>query len=85
MNSYEFKEIFVFKDFEVENGLLGLERILLIDAPRVFTHIMKKAIQSIREIWRFQCMIYLDNLLRSKSIERNHSPDYPIWDGLLIW
>jgi hypothetical protein len=26
MNSYEFKEIIVFKNSEVENGLLGLER-----------------------------------------------------------
>jgi hypothetical protein len=26
MNSCEFKEIIVFKDFEVENGVLGLER-----------------------------------------------------------
>jgi hypothetical protein len=26
MNSYEFKEIIVFKDFEVENGLLELEQ-----------------------------------------------------------
>jgi hypothetical protein len=26
MNSCEFKEIVVFKDFEVENGVLGLER-----------------------------------------------------------
>jgi hypothetical protein len=26
MNSSEFKEIIVFKDFEVENGILGLER-----------------------------------------------------------
>jgi hypothetical protein len=26
MNRCEFKEIVVFKDFEVENGVLGLER-----------------------------------------------------------
>jgi hypothetical protein len=26
MNSCEFKEIFVFKNFEIENGVLGLER-----------------------------------------------------------
>jgi hypothetical protein len=26
MNNCEFKEIFVFKDFEVGNGVLGLER-----------------------------------------------------------
>jgi hypothetical protein len=26
MNSCEFKEIIVFKDFGVENGILGLER-----------------------------------------------------------
>jgi hypothetical protein len=26
MNNCEFKEIVVFKDFEVENGVLGLER-----------------------------------------------------------
>jgi hypothetical protein len=26
MNSCEFKEIVVFKDFEVENGMLGLDR-----------------------------------------------------------
>jgi hypothetical protein len=26
MNSYEFKEIIVFKDFEVDNGVLGLDR-----------------------------------------------------------
>jgi hypothetical protein len=26
MNSCEFKEIIVFEDFEVENGVLGLER-----------------------------------------------------------
>jgi hypothetical protein len=26
MNSFEFKEIIVFKDFEVKNGVLGLER-----------------------------------------------------------
>jgi hypothetical protein len=26
MNSCEFKEIIVFKDFEVENGILGLEQ-----------------------------------------------------------
>jgi hypothetical protein len=26
MNSSEFKEIFVFKDFEIENGVLGLDR-----------------------------------------------------------
>jgi hypothetical protein len=26
MSSCEFKEIIVFKDFEIENGVLGLER-----------------------------------------------------------
>jgi hypothetical protein len=26
MNSSEFKEIFVFKDFEIENGVLWLDR-----------------------------------------------------------
>jgi hypothetical protein len=26
MNSYKFGEIIVFKDFKVENGVLGLER-----------------------------------------------------------
>jgi hypothetical protein len=26
MNSCEFKEIVVFKDFEIENGILGLDR-----------------------------------------------------------
>jgi hypothetical protein len=26
MNSCELKEIIVFKDFEIENGILGLER-----------------------------------------------------------
>jgi hypothetical protein len=26
INSVEFKEVIVFKDFEVESGLLGLER-----------------------------------------------------------
>jgi hypothetical protein len=26
MNSRDFKEIFVFKDFEIDNGVLGLER-----------------------------------------------------------
>jgi hypothetical protein len=25
-SEYQFKEIFVFKDFEIENGVLGLER-----------------------------------------------------------
>jgi hypothetical protein len=26
MSNYEFKEIIIFKDFEIENGVLGLER-----------------------------------------------------------
>jgi hypothetical protein len=26
MNSCEFKEIIVFKDFEIDNGMLGLDR-----------------------------------------------------------
>jgi hypothetical protein len=26
MNSYDFKEMIVFKDFEIENGVLGLDR-----------------------------------------------------------
>jgi hypothetical protein len=25
-NEYQFKEIFVFEDFEIENGMLGLDR-----------------------------------------------------------
>jgi hypothetical protein len=39
MNSFEFKKIIVFKDFEVENGMLGLDRdcylsiVKLLDSP----------------------------------------------------
>jgi hypothetical protein len=74
-------------------GLLGLQyqgRLYkyqgmpfgLNEAPRVFTQIMKKAIHTIREIWRVCCLIYLDDLLvlhqKPTSIERNRSPDNPI-------
>jgi hypothetical protein len=38
--------------------------------PRVFTGIMKKAIQAIREIWKVRCVIYLDDLLILKSSKR---------------
>jgi hypothetical protein len=39
MNSREFKKIIVFKDFEIENGVLGLQRdiylsiVRFLDAP----------------------------------------------------
>jgi hypothetical protein len=39
MNSCKFKEIIVFKDFEIENGVLGLERdiylsiVKFLDSP----------------------------------------------------
>jgi hypothetical protein len=41
MNSCEFKEIIVFKDFEIENGVLGLNRdvylsiVKFLDSPIV--------------------------------------------------
>jgi hypothetical protein len=35
----------------------------LNDAPRVFTQIMKKAIHTIKKIWRVRCVIYLNDLL----------------------
>jgi hypothetical protein len=36
MNSCEFKEIIVFKDFEVENGVLGLERDIYLNIVKFF-------------------------------------------------
>jgi hypothetical protein len=36
----------------------------LNEAPRVFTQIMKKAMQVIREIWKVRCVIYFDNLFK---------------------
>jgi hypothetical protein len=35
----------------------------LSDAPRVFTHIMRKVVHSIRDIWNVRAVIYLDDLL----------------------
>jgi hypothetical protein len=35
MNSYKFKEIIVFKDFEVENGVLGLERDIYLSVVKL--------------------------------------------------
>jgi hypothetical protein len=35
----------------------------LNDAPRVFSSIMKKAVQTIREVWRIRAVIYLDDLI----------------------
>lgn len=35
----------------------------LIDAPRVFTIIMKKIVKHIGEVWNIRCVIYLDDLL----------------------
>jgi hypothetical protein len=33
------------------------------DVSKIFTQIMKKAIQAIRELWKVRCVICLDNLL----------------------
>jgi hypothetical protein len=35
MNSYEFKEIIVFRNFEIEYGVLGLDRDVCLSIVRV--------------------------------------------------
>jgi hypothetical protein len=53
MSSCEFKEIIVFKDFEIENGVLGLERdihlsiVKFLDSPFV------------RNFSKYFCLIFI--------------------------
>jgi hypothetical protein len=42
MNSCEFKEIIVFDDFEIENGVLGLERDVYLSIVFLDSSILKK-------------------------------------------
>jgi hypothetical protein len=43
MNTYEFKEIIVFKDFEIENGILGMERDIYLSIVKFLdSSILKK-------------------------------------------
>jgi hypothetical protein len=44
--------------YKYQGILFGLN-----NTPRVFTQIMKKVIQAIRELWKVRCVIYLDDLL----------------------
>jgi hypothetical protein len=44
MNSCEFKKIIVFKDFEIENGLLGLERDVYLSIVKFLFVIIKKSV-----------------------------------------
>jgi hypothetical protein len=49
--------------------------------PQGYLH---KVIQAIRELCKVRCVIYLDNLLRSRSAEKNYTPNYliPTTSGL---
>jgi hypothetical protein len=44
MNSCEFKEIFVAEDFEVSNGILGLERDVYLSIVKFLDSSIKKSI-----------------------------------------
>jgi hypothetical protein len=45
MNSCDFKEIVVVKDFEIENGMLGLERDVYLSIVKILDS------QIVRKVW----------------------------------
>jgi hypothetical protein len=57
MNSCEFKEIIGFKDFEVENGILGLERDVYLSIVKFLDSlILRKVLVNIFFFLFFNCV-----------------------------
>jgi hypothetical protein len=76
-NSY-FKEIIVFKDFELENGVLGLER-------DVYLSIVKFLDSSIlRKVWVnvFFCLIFICVFYSILALVKNHIHK---WNTFISW
>jgi hypothetical protein len=50
---------------QYQNRLYKYQGMLfdLNDTPKIFTQIMKKVVQAIKELWKIRCVIYLDDLL----------------------
>jgi hypothetical protein len=58
MNNCDFKEIIVIKDFEVENGLLGLERDVYLSIVKFLdSHTLRK--ESTSKYFLLFCLIIL--------------------------
>jgi hypothetical protein len=63
MNSCEFKEIVVIKDFEIENGILGLERDIYLNIIKLLDFSA-----NIFNFFNFLCVLY-----STLALVKNHT------------
>jgi hypothetical protein len=73
MNNCDFEEIVVSNDFEVENGLLGLDRDCYLSTVKFLdSSILRKVLVNIFNFFNFLCVLYSTlALVKNHTHERN--------------
>jgi hypothetical protein len=69
MNSCEFEEIIVFKDFEFENGVLGLERDIYLSIVKFLDLTIKKSLSKYFLFFQFSVCVFCSIL----ALVKNHT------------